>query len=121
MTFNKRNTAWRNQVVTPKIFGEVLSEFWTLINQEITGINAVHIESLLYCCLAKDPNNLSYAMVNGPGDKYFTSFVNCITNRGGGGLFIYEKQQNVLNESKTFMMMDRQGSVLESFWSLAAT
>jgi len=121
MTFNKRNTAWRNQVVTPKVFAEVLSEFWTLINQEIKGINIVHIEALLYCCLAKDPNNLSYAMVNGPGDKYFTSFVNCISNRGGGGLFIYEKQQNVLNETKTFMMMDRQGSVLESFWSLAAS
>lgn len=121
MTFNKRNTAWRNQVVTPKIFGEVLSEFWTLINQEIKGINAVHVEALLYCCLARDPNNLSFAMANGSGDKYFSSFINCITSRGGGGLLIFEKQQNVLNDPRTFMTTDRQGSVLESFWALGAS
>lgn len=121
MTFNKRNTAWRNQVVTPKIFGEVLSEFWSLINQEIKGINGIHVESLLHCCTARDPNNLSFAMVNGSGDRYFTSFINCITNRGGGGLLIFEKQQNVLNDWKTFSVTDRQGSVLESFWSLGVS
>ena len=121
MTFNKRNTAWRNQVVTPKVFGEVLSEFWSLINQEIKGINAVHIESLLYCCLARDPANLNYALTNGSGDKYFASFINCITSRGGGGLLIFEKQQNVLNDPRTFMVTDRQGSVLESFWSGATS
>lgn len=121
MTFNKRNTAWRNQVVTPKIFGEVLSEFWSLINQEIKGINMVHIEGLLYCCLARDPANLNYALTNGPGDKYFASFINCITSRGGGGLLIFEKQQNVLNDLRTFTVTDRQGSVLESFWQLGAT
>jgi hypothetical protein len=121
MTFNKRNTSWRNQVVTPKVFGEVLSEFWSLINQEIKGINSVHVESLLYCCLARDPNNLNFALTNGSRDKYFSSFINCITSRGGGGLLIFEKQQNVLNDPRTFMITDRQGSVLESFWHLGAS
>lgn len=121
MTFNKRNTAWRNQVVTPKIFGEVWAEFWALITQEIKGINFVHIESLLYCCTARDPNGLSYALTNGTGDKYFASFIKCIINRGAGGLMIFETQQSVLNDAKSFMVTDRQGSVLENFWSMAAS
>lgn len=121
MTFNKRNTAWRNQVVTPKIFGEVWGEFWSLITQEIKGINMVHIESLLFACLARNPNALSYALTNGTGDKYFASFIKCIINRGAGALLIFETQQSVLNDPKTFMVTDRQGSVLENFWHLAAS
>lgn len=121
MTFNKRNTAWRNQVVTPKIFGEVWGEFWSLINQEIKGINAVHIEALLQCCLARDPNNLCFAMVNGTSDKYFASYIKCITSRGAGKVMIFETQQSLLNDPKTFMVTDRQGSVLETFWQGAAS
>lgn len=121
MTFNKRNTAWRKQVVTPKIFGEVWSEFWSLISQEITGINMTHIETLLYCCLARDPANNCYALANGTQDKYFVSFIKAINNRGAGGMLIFESQQALLNDPKTFEVTDKPGSVLECFWSGAVS
>lgn len=120
MTFNKRNSAWKDQVVTPKIFGETLIEFWQLINQEIRGINSIHLESLLFCCTAKDPNNNSFALVNGTADRYFTSFIGCMSSRGAGTLMIAENQQNILSNYKTFILKDRQPSVLESFFHNAA-
>lgn len=116
LTFNKRNNAWRKQVVTPKVFGEVMGEFWTLINAETKGINMIHIETILSCALTKDPANLTFALANGPGEKYFSSFISCIEHRGGGGLMIFEKQQNVLNSVKTFLVKDRQASPLECFF-----
>jgi len=116
LTFNKRNNAWRKQVVTPKIFGEVWAEFWTLINQETKGINAIHPEIILACALTKDPANLSYKLANGPGDKYFASFISCIEHRGAGSLMMFEKQQNVLNNPRTMMVQDRQASPLECFF-----
>jgi len=116
LTFNKRNNAWRKQSVTPKIFGEVVGEFWTLINHETKGINIIHIETILACALTKDPAKLSYKLANGPGEKYFASFISCIENRGGGGLMMFEKQQNVLNNPRTMMVKDRQPSPLECFF-----
>jgi hypothetical protein len=121
LTFNKRNTAWRKQVVTPKIFGEVMSEFWTLINAETKGINMIHVETILTCALTRDPNNLSYKLANGIGEKYFTSFISCIDNRGSGGLMIFERQQNVMNNARTFNIKDRQGSPLECFLQLGVS
>ena len=121
LTFSKRNTAWKKQVVTPKIFGEVMAEFWTLINAETKGINMIHVETILACALTRNPSELSYALANGPGEKYFTSFISCIDNRGSGGLMIFERQQNVINNPRTFRVKDRQSSVLECFLQLATT
>lgn len=120
ITFNKRNSAWRKQVVTPKIFAETLTEFWTLINAETKGINIVHTEVILAAALTKDPNNLSFKLANGPGEKYFSSFISCIEYRGSGTLMIFEKQQQVLNNCKSFMVKDRQASPLECFMHLAS-
>lgn len=115
MTFNKRNSAWKAQPVTPKIFGEVLGEFWTLIDQETKGINIVHAETMLASLLCKDPANLSYKLALGSGPKYFENFMVCVKNRGAGGLMIAEGQQGVLCNVKTFLVKDRQPSPLESF------
>lgn len=121
LTFNKRNNAWRKQLVTPKVFGEVMSEFWTLINQETKGINMIHIETILACALTNDPANLSYQLANGPGEKYFSSFISCIEHRGAGSLMIFEKQQNVLNNPRTMMVKNRQASPLECFFQLGVS
>jgi hypothetical protein len=115
LTFNKRNAAWKKQVVTPKIFGEVMTEFWTLINAETKGINMIHVEMILACALAKDPANNSYALATQPGEKYFASFISCIDNRGSGGMMIFERQQNTINIPRTFAVKDRQASPLECF------
>lgn len=115
LTFNKRNAAWKKQVVTPKVFGEVLSEFWTLIDAETKGINMIYVEVILACALTKNPAEHSYKLATGPGDKYFTSFVTCVDNRGSGTMSIFERQQNILNLPKTFAVKDRQSSVLECF------
>lgn len=119
ITFNKRNTAWKKQVVTPKIFGEVLNEFWVLVNAETKGINIVHLETILASVLTKDPLNGSYKLSNGLEDKYFSSFSSCIDNRGFGSVMIYEQQQTVLSNPKTFMIKDRQPSPLETYFQLA--
>ena len=108
-------------MVTPKIFGEVMSEFWTLINAETKGINMIHVETILTCALTRDPNNLSYKLANGVGEKYFTSFISCIDNRGSGGLMIFERQQNVMNNARTFNIKDRQSSPLECFLQLGVS
>lgn len=119
LTFNKRNTAWKKQVVTPKIFGEVLNEFWVLINAETRGINIVHLETILASVLTKDPASLSFKLAMGCEEKYFSSFSSCIDNRGAGTVMIYEQQQTVLSNPKTFMVKDRQPSPLETYFQLA--
>lgn len=121
LTFNKRNNAWRKQVVTPRVFGEVMGEFWTLINAETKGINMIHIETILACALTKDPANLSYKLANGPGEKYFSSFISCIEHRDAGSLMIFEKQQNVLNNPRTMMVKDRQSTPLACFFQLGVS
>lgn len=116
LTFNKRNAAWKAQVVTPRGFGEVLSEFWTLIDQETKGINMVHAEVMLAALLCKDPANFSYKLSLGSGPKYFENFVTCFKNRGAGTLMISEGQQLVLNNPKTFLVKDRSASPIETFF-----
>ena len=118
ITFSKRNSTWKNQVVTPKIFGEVLTEYWTLISQEIKGINVVHPEIMLYCCLTATPGGIDASIPAGDVPKYFSSFEEAVVGRGIGHLMIYERQQNVLNKMKTFRMVNRQGSPLECFFTL---
>lgn len=121
LTFSNRNITWKKQEVTPKLFGEVLSEFWTLMAQKFKGNNIIHLETMLYATTAADPFNGCYALVNGRGTKYFTSFVNCINNRGAGTMLIFERQQTYLNDWKSFLIKGRQGSDLECFWSLACS
>lgn len=121
ITFNKRNNAWRQQIVTPRLFGEVLAEYWGLINQETKGINIIHPEVLLYSTLCRDPMRGDYSLANGNGPKYFVNFQECIKGRGAGMLMIYENQQNVLSDPKTFRVVNRQGSPLECFFSLAVS
>jgi hypothetical protein len=121
LTFNKRNAAWKKQVITPKIFGEVMAEFWTLINQETKGINMIHVEIILACALTKDPVNNSYKLATGPGDKFFSSFISCIDNRGSGSMMIFERQQNTINLPRTFGVKDRQASPLECFLQLGVS
>ena len=116
LTFNKRNSAWKSQPVTPKIFGEVLAEFWTLIAQETKGINIIHPEIMLAALLCKDPANLSYKLTWGTGPKYFENFMTCVKNRGAGTMLIAEGQQTVLSNVKTFLVKDRQSSPLETFF-----
>lgn len=116
MTFNKRNAAWKAQPVTPKMFGEVLGEFWTLINQETKGINIVHPETMLAALLCKKPSEGSYKLTLGSGEKYFENFMTCVENRGAGGLMIAQGQQSVLSNIKTFLVKDRQSSPLEAFF-----
>lgn len=118
ITFNRRNTAWKAQTVTPKIFGETMAEYWSLINQEIRGINMVHIEAMLHACLASDPNRYDYSLSNGNVPKYFLNYQDCIKGRDAGSLMIYENQQNVLNEPKAFMTVNRQPSPLACFFAL---
>jgi len=120
ITFNKRNNAWKQQQVTPKIFGDVLAEYWSLINQEIRGINSVHVESLLYTCLATDPDRYDYSLPGGNSTRRFYNYQDCIKGRGAGMIMIYENQQGVLNDPTTFMTVNRQGSPLECFYTLAA-
>ena len=120
LTFSNRNITWKKQEVTPKLFGEVLSEFWQLMAQKFKGNNIIHLETMLYATTASDPFNGCYALVNGRGIKYFTSFVNCINNRGAGTMLIFERQQTYLNDPRSFLVKDRQGSPLECFWGLAA-
>lgn len=119
LTFNKRNTAWKRQVVTPKVFADTLSEFWTLINSETKGINMVYLEVVLAAALTKDPENGSYQLALGEQEKYFSSFISCIENRGVGQMMIFEKQQLYLNSPKSFLIKDRQGSPLECFFQHA--
>jgi len=121
ITYNKRNSAWKAQTVTPKIFGEVWAEYWSLINQEIRGINMVHVENVLFSTVTRDPSNYDCSLANGDVPKYFSNYADAINGRGAGMLMIYEKQQNVLNEIKTFRMVNRQGSPLECFFSLAVS
>lgn len=121
ITYNKRNAAWKSQVVTPKIFGEVWGEYWNLINQEIRGINMVHVENVLFSTMTRDPANYDCSLPNAHGPRYFVNYDTAINGRGAGKLMIYEKQQNALNEPKTFMMKNRQGSVLECFFALAVS
>jgi len=120
ITYNKRNAAWKAQVVTPKVFGEVWAEYWSLINQEIRGINMVHVENVLYSTIVRDPGNYDCSLANRNTPKYFASYDTVINGRGMGMLMVYEKQQNVLNEPRTFMMKNRQGGVLECFFALGA-
>lgn len=119
--YSKRNAAWKAQVVTPKIFGEVLNEYWTLITQELRDINFIHVETLLTATLTRSAGGFDMSMPLGDVPKYFSNFEEAVTNRGVGMLMIYERQQNVLNRIKTFQMVNRQGSPLECFYSLAAT
>lgn len=119
ITFNKRNAAWKNQVVTPKVFGEVWMEYWALINQEIRGINAVHVENMLFATVTRDPSGYDFSLANGNVPKYFSNYSDAIYGRGAGSIMIYEKQQNVLNEFKSFLVINRQGSPLEGFFHLA--
>lgn len=116
LTFNKRNTAWKKQVVTPKVFGETLAEFWTLINQETKGINMVYLEVVLAAALTTRPEQGSFELALGDREKYFSSFINCIENRGSGTLMIFEKVQSLLSTPKTFLVKDRQASPLEVFF-----
>lgn len=121
LTYSSRNITWKKQAVGPKLFGEVLSEFWQLMAQKFKGNNIVHLEAMLYATLAKDPFNGSYALMNGRGEKYFTSFVNDINNRDSGTTLIFERQQTYLNDVKSFLVKDRQGTPLACFWSLACS
>lgn len=121
MTFNKRNSAWKSQPVTPQIFGEVLGEFWTLINQETKGINIVHAETMLASLLCRKPSELDYSLALGSGEKYFENFMTCVKNRGAGGLMIAEGQQGVLSNIKTFLVKNRQPSPLETFFQHAVS
>ncbi|TQH36847.1 hypothetical protein, partial [Pseudomonas aeruginosa] len=66
------------QIVTPRLFGEVLAEYWGLINQETKGINIIHPEVLLYSTLCRDPMRGDYSLANGKGPKYFVNFQECI-------------------------------------------
>lgn len=118
ITYNKRNTAWKAQTVTTKIFGEVWAEYWSLINQEIRGINMVHIENVLFSTLVHQPSEHDYSLPNGEKPKYFYSYSDCIKGRGAGSIMIYENQQNVLNEPKSFKVVNRQPSPLEGFFAL---
>lgn len=121
LTFNTRNNTWKKQSVTAKVFGETLSEFWTLINQETKGVNIVYLEVILASLLTRDPDNLNYGLGAGPGDKYFSSFSSCIEHRDAGTLMIYESQQQTLNKAKTFMMKDRAASPLAAFFKEAVS
>lgn len=116
LTFSNRNSAWKTQVVTPKVFAETLSEFWALVNQEIKGLNIIYTEIMLASCLTKDPMNNSYKLALEEGDKYFASYIACVENRGSGTLMIFEKIQNYLSTPRSFLVKDRQPSPMEAFF-----
>lgn len=120
MAWTKRNQQWRDTPVTPERFGEVLVEMWEMLNHRFKGINILHCEILLHAIMAKDPNNNNYALVNGSEPRYFTSFQNAIYNRDFGTEMIYDHQQIMLNNFKTFLVKGRQATPLAAFWSGAA-
>jgi hypothetical protein len=107
--------------VTPQIFGETLVEFWQLVNQKFKGNNIIHTELMLYAGTAKNPEQGFYGLSNGNGTKYFASLSSCINNRGAGTLLIFERQQSVFSDYKTYLVKERQPSILEGYWQMGVS
>jgi len=120
ISWSKRNQQWKDTPVTPERFGEVLVEMWEMLNHKFKGINILHCEILLHAVMAKNPNKGNYALVNGDAPRYFTSFQNTIYHRDFGTEMIYDHQQIILNNFKSFLIKERQPNPLACYWSGAA-
>ena len=121
LVFSKRNKVWREQVVSPKLFGQTLDEFWSLINHKFKGNNIVYPEIMLMAVTAANPEQGDYSLKNGDKESYFTSFHQCVGNRGSGTIFIFDNQQGILNKPSSFDVVNRQPSPLECYWRLGTT
>lgn len=121
LSYTSRNNAWMKREVTPQIFGETLVEFWQLVNQKFKGNNIIHTELMLYAGTAKNPEQGFYGLSNGNGTKYFASLSSCINNRGAGTLLIFERQQSVFSDYKTYLVKERQPSILEGYWQMGVS
>lgn len=121
MKFSNRNSKWLTQVVTPELFGETVTELWKLINTKFKGHNIVHVSTLLYSLCALDPENGCYALMNGRGDKYFSSYERNLYNRGVGTAFLFNDPQKLINTPEWFLIKDRLDGPSESYWHAAVS
>lgn len=109
LSLTRRNNVWRQRVVTPEIFGEVVNEFWTLINRKFEGFNIIHAETLLYTITARDPDKGLYGMPTGDEPRYFVPFKHAIENRCINILMTYQGQIKVFENPRTYDIKERQG------------
>ncbi|QGZ14384.1 terminase large subunit [Photobacterium phage PDCC-1] len=117
LALSRRNKAWRDTQVTPEFFGQVMVDFWLLINRKFKNINMVHIETLLHSTTAVAPNEGLYRLPVGDEPRYFIPFKNAIENRGFGSLLIYQGQNKVIESPSTFYVKERQATAMECFFT----
>ncbi|AUR80932.1 RNA polymerase beta subunit [Vibrio phage Aphrodite1] len=120
LALSRRNKAWRDTQVTPEFFGQVMTDFWLLINRKFKNINMVHIETLLHSTTAVAPSEGLYRLPVGDEPRYFIPFKNAIENRGFGSLIIYQGQNKVIESPSTFSVKERQATAMECFFTNAA-
>lgn len=119
VTFSKRNKQFMESNVTPEVFGQVLTEFWMLIDKKLKDINVLHAEVILSSLLCRDPDNGYYRFPEYDEPRYFRSFNKCIYNRGMGGLLIYQDAHLIMESVDSFLVKERQPAHLECYWQLA--
>lgn len=119
LALSRRNKAWRDTAVTPEFFGQVMVDFWLLINRKFKNINMVHIETLLHSTTAVAPSEGLYRLPVGDEPRYFIPFKNAIENRGFGSLLIYQGQNKVIESPSTFYIKERQATAMECFFTNA--
>lgn len=114
LSFKTRNNVWLRREVTEEIFGEVLTELWTIINHKFKGVNILHPEILLTTLLTKDPTKGFYGLPEGDGPRYFVPFNKCVENRGMGALYQYQNQNGVIERVATYNVKGRSPSLMEA-------
>ncbi len=119
LSFSNRNDAWLKREVNEEILGETLAELWVLVNRKFTGINQIHSEVILSALLGTNPSEGLYRLPAGRESRYFVPFSQCIENRGMGGLYIYQKQNSVLERASTYGVKERQGGLMEAYLSMS--
>lgn len=117
LALSRRNKAWRDTQVTPEFFGQVMVDFWNLIDRKFKNINMVHIETLLHSTTAVAPSEGLYRLPVGDEPRYFIPFKNAIENRGFGSLMIYQGQPKVIEAPSTFYVKERQPTAMECFFT----
>ena len=121
LSFSNRNDAWLKREVNEEIFGETLGELWMLVNRKFSGINQIHSEVILSALLATNPSEGLYRLPVGMETRYFVPFSQGIENRGMGGLYIYQKQNSVLERPSTYGVKERQGGLMEAYMAMATS
>ena len=106
---DKKGSVKKNRSITIKDCAtptQALYEFHKLVSSQLK-VSLATLAVVIYCGMARDPNDLDYALPKPPEVGKFPPFANVIYRRSLGAAMAFEHHRWVFNNPVTYLMDNR--------------